>query len=452
MQVSATKIDSANATISATIDSTLIAKTEEKIAKQYAQSAKIDGFRKGKVPTAIIKKRFGDQLTNDVKTAIAEEALKAGLKDLGEVELLGNPVVTKYEESLVELHIPIRPAIDLGDYMALVPTHKEIKIAKKDIEDAIKKAASSTVPSEEIKTKRALKNTDIALFDFDGFVDGKPLENGSAKSQELEIGSGSFIPGFEEQMVGMKAGESKTLELKFPDEYHAKDIAGKDVKFEVVLHAIKTKKAVEINDELAKTLLPNIEDATVEKLYEVVEESMANEEKTKLFAEELKPQLLDLLAQKYSFDIPKTILDQEIDHLVNQEAGKLSKEELEKIAKDPKEIEKLRDAQKDEASKRVKITLLIDAIAKAEGVSVSDQEAVQVIYYEAMRTGSNPKDMLDYYKKNNLLPVVKMSITEDKTLTVLLEKKNSKDDKKPESEKKPATKKPATKAKKSEEQ
>lgn len=451
MQVSAKRVDGANATISATIDSDLVAKTEEKIAKRYAQNVKIDGFRKGKVPVAVIKQRYADQLTNDVRTAIAEDALKVGLKELGEVELLGTPVVTKYEEKLVELAIPLRPTIDLGDYMAVVPTHKEIKITKKSVEDTIKKAAASTMPTEEIKTKRALKEGDIAFFDFDGFMDGKPLANGSAKSQELEIGSNSFIPGFEDQMVGMKAGESKTLELKFPDEYHARDIAGKDVKFEVTLHSIKTRKAVELNDELAKSLLPNIEDATLEKLYEVVEESMVNEEKAKLFEEELKPKLLDTLADKYNFDLPKTILDQEIDHLTNQEANKLSKEELEKLAKDQKEIEKLREAQRAEATKRVKITLLVDAIAKKEGISVSDQEAAQVVYYEAMRTGNNPKEMLEYYRNNNLLPVVKMSITEDKTLTALLDKKNKKEDKKPAAKAETAEKKPEAKAEGAEE-
>lgn len=430
MQVVAKKLDSANATVSATIDSGLVAKTEEKVAKKYAQNAKIDGFRKGKVPITVIKKRFADQLTQDVRNAVAQEALQSGLKELGEVELLGTPLVTKFDDSSIELHIPLRPVIDLGDYMAIVPTYDKIKVTKKSIEETIKKAASATAPSEEIKTKRALKEGDIAVFDFDGFIDGKPLANGSAKSHELEIGSNSFIAGFEEQMIGMKVGEQKQLDLKFPDDYHAKDIAGKDVKFDVVLHAIKTKKAVELNEELAKTLLPNMQDATLEKLFEIVEGSLADEEKAKLYANDLKPKLLDLLTEKYSFDIPKTILDQEIDFLVNQEASKLSQEELSKLAADPKEIEKLKDSQKDEATKRVKITLLMDAIAKKEGVVVSDQEALQTIYYEAMRTGTNPKDMLDYYKKNNLLPVIKMSIVEDKTLTLLLDKKNNVDDKK----------------------
>lgn len=455
MQLDAKKLDSANALITATVDSKTVAKSEEKIAAKYAKQAKVDGFRKGKVPVALIKQRFKDDLANDVRSSVAQEVVEAGLKKLGEVEMLGSPSVSRFDEKgdtiEIEVRIPTRPTIDLGDYMKHVPTHKEIKIDKKKVEEAIEKAAKSTAPLEEIKTKRALKSGDVAVLDFDGFVDGAPLPNGSAKNQELEIGSNSFIAGFEDQMIGMKIGEAKTLELKFPDEYHAKDIAGKEVKFDVVLHAIKTRKAPEINDELAKTLLPNMEGANLEKLYEVVEESMINEEKAKLFQDELKPKLLEAFTKHYNFDVPQTILDQEIEHLINQKARELPQAELEKLAQDQKEIEKLKDSVKDEAKDRVKTTLLIDAIAKAENISVTDQEAAQVIYYEAYRSGQNPKDMLDYYRKQNLLPVVKMSITEDKTLNALLEKKNSKPAKKSEEVGEEKPKKAPAKAKKKEE-
>ncbi|MGE4294331.1 MAG: trigger factor [Campylobacterales bacterium] len=443
MQVSSKRLNSANAAISATVDAASIAKAEDRIAQSLAREAKMDGFRKGKVPTALIKQRFKDRMAADVRSELAQQALEAGLKELGNPELLGMPSITRFDEKAnsfeLELKLSTRPNVDLGDYMAIVPEHKPVAIPAKEVEEAMQKAADSTAIAEEVKTKRALKNKDVAVFDFAGFLDDKPLERGSGNDHELEIGSNSFIPGFEEQMVGMKPGENRTLNLTFPEDYHAGEIAGKAVRFEVTLKSIKVKNPVVLDDATAAKLLPGVEGANLEKLREVVEQSMAGEKKSELYQNELKPKLLESLTKKYKFDLPETIVDQEIDHLATQKAREMDEEALQKLSGNEDEIKKLRESVRAEAEDRVKTTLIIDALAKAEAVSVSDQEVMQVIYYEGMRSGMNPKELLEYYKQNNLLPVVKMSLTEDRVLNTLLSKKND-----AETAEKPA-KKPAAK-------
>ena len=445
MQVSTKRLDSANATISAQVEPPLVSKTEERIARSIAKEAKFDGFRKGKVPIALIKQRYGDKLINEVRSEIAQEVLSEGLKALEQPEMIGTPSVSRFEEKEggydLEITIATRPEIELGSYLDLVPTFKAPSITKKEIEETLKKAAESTVAPEEIKTKRALKEKDIALFDFEGFIDDQPLERGSATDQELEIGKGQFIPGFEEQMVGMKPGESRTLNVTFPEDYQAKEIAGKPVRFEVTLKGIKTRPAVVLDDEVAKKLLPGDEEASLEKLRATIEESMVGEKRSELIQGDLKPKLLEVLTRHYQFDLPKNIVEQEIDHLASNKAREMSEEDLKKLSGDEKAIADLRESVREEAQERVKTTLIIDALAKAEEVSVNDQEVMQVVYYEAMRAGQDPKKMLEYYKENNLIPVIKMSLTEDRVLTTLLDKKNPK----PEAAKAPAAKKPAAK-------
>jgi trigger factor len=146
-------------------------------------------------------------------------------------------------------------------------------------------------------------------------------------------------------------------------------------------------------------------------------------QKSKLYNEELRPKLLEALIKKYDFDLPEIILEQEIDHLATQKARTLNEDELKKLQSDENALKALREEFRAEAKERVKTTLLIDAIAKAENIAVSDREVAQAIYYQAMQSGQNPKDALEYYRKNNLTAVVKMSLTEDRAVTALLDRK-----------------------------
>ncbi|MDR1452043.1 MAG: trigger factor [Helicobacteraceae bacterium] len=427
MQIFAKKIDGANAVITVKFDKKTVAEAETLAAAKIAKEANIAGFRRGKIPPAIIKLRFKDQLDADARSRLAARAFEDGFVKLEKPDLIGAPVVTKTscgDDLELELKLSLRPAIELGDYNALTPSFKPIKVSPESLRQTLERAADSAVAPETIDEKRGLQNGDYAQFDFDGYADGEPIANASAKDYEIKIGANSFIPGFEEQMLGLQVGEERKIAVTFPKEYHVSTIAGKEATFDVTLKAIKVKKPAVINDETAKKLLPNIEDANVEKLTAAVEKTLFDEQKSKLYNEELRPKLLEALLKTYDFDLPEIILEQEIDHLAAQKAGTLDDEGLQKLQNDESALKALREEFRSEAKERVKTTLLIDAIAKAEGIEISDREVAQAIYYQAMQTGQDPKKTLDYYRKNNLTAVVKMTLTEDRALTALLDRKS----------------------------
>jgi len=221
----------------------------------------------------------------------------------------------------------------------------------------------------------------------------------------------------------MKPGETRTIEVTFPEDYHNKDIAGKKAKFEVTLKEIQVKEEPKIDDELAKKMLPNEENPTVELLKEKIKEQIKSEKLSKLYNEELKPKLIENLVEKYDFDLPENIVEQEIDIKLNEKLRSMSEDELKELKDNPDKVKELRESLKDEAKKSVKATFIVDALAKKEGISVDDNEVIQTIYYEAMQMGQNPQEVLEAYKKQGLLPAIKMAMIEDKLLTHLLNKK-----------------------------
>jgi trigger factor len=427
MKVSSKQINSANGIVNATISKAVVEAKEKVLAQKAAKDMKVDGFRKGKVPVQVIISRYGAQIRQDSQNAIVQEVFEIGIKDLGDVEVLGNPKFTKFEEKEdgidLEFKVALRPAMNLTDYDKLVPYFKAEKVTEAEINKSLEDAAKAVSEPVKLKRKRMLREGDIAIFDFEGIVDGKSVESATAKNFSLEIGSGRLIEGFESGMVGMKYDETKELDLKFPETYHAKELAGKDVKFIVTLNEIQEKEVPEINDDLAKKLIPNDPEMTLEKLKEIVKESLESEKTSKLYNSELKPKLLETLVKAFDFALPENIVEEEVNSLLNNKIRTMSEEEIKALREDEKKLEALKKEVEPEAAERVKTTLIVDELAKQEGVTISDQEVAQTMYYEAMQMGQDPKAMMDYYQSQGLMPIVKMSMLEDRVLSHLLNKK-----------------------------
>ena len=259
----------------------------------------------------------------------------------------------------------------------------------------------------------------MVVIDFEGFVDGVAFEGGKAEKFNLKIGSGQFIPGFEEQIIGMKYDEEKTITVTFPEEYQSKELAGKEAEFKVTLHEIQEQVPAELNDELAQKLLQD-DKATLDTLKEKLKEQIVNEKVSKVYNEELKPQLIEALVENFDFALPNNIVEQEIDAKINAKAREMSEDELNEFKENPEKVEALRDEVREEAENSVKATFIVDALAKKEAVNVDDQEVSQAIYYEAMMSGQDPQQVIKYYQENNLLPAVKMGMIEDKLFGKLL--------------------------------
>ncbi|EAK0964335.1 trigger factor [Campylobacter felis] len=437
MEVKAKQLDSVNAAASVKIPSGSINTEVENLAKKASKTIKMDGFRPGKVPVSAVLKRYEKELRNDAEQNLFKNAVDSALKELKKdlKELVGEPYFEKFEREndaiIAELILSFKPELKLEGYEKCIPEFSTPKVSKKEIDEKKNELLKRYATTEAIKTKRALKEGDYAKFDFEGFIDGKAFDGGKAENYVLEIGSKQFIPGFEEAMVGMKSGEEKDISVTFPKEYGAANLAGKDAIFKIKLHEIQELKFPELNEELLKKLLPNEEKASEELLDEKLKEQIKNEKLFKLINEELKAKFADSLIETFEFDLPKGILEQEIDMQFRQAFGAFSEEEKKEIQNDKDKYEAKRNSFKDEAKKSVKLTFIIDELAKLRKIEVSDQELVQAVYFEAYRYGFNPKEHLENYKKQGALPAVKMALIEEKLFNdIFMPKEKAKKEKK----------------------
>jgi len=428
MEIKANKINGANAVIEATISMDEVNANVEKIAKQLAKTANIQGFRKGKVPVAIVKKQYGQKLVEDAEAEALREVLAKGLEELNIANdsLLGEPTIAKFDKSddkiEVEIKVAMRPEINLDDVDSLVPDFKKPEVTDEEVEARIKEIAEAQAPLVDIKRNRKMKEGDTAVIDFEGFIDGEPFEGGKGENFELLLGSGQFIPGFEDQLIGVKRDEEVEINVTFPEEYGAKDLAGKEAMFKVKVNGVKVKDDVEINDELAQKLLAK-EDATLDELKAEVKKVIEQEKLAKLYNDELKPKLLEALVEKIDFDLPEFVVEQEIDMAVNKKASTMSEDEIKELRENPEKLKELRESFRDEAAKSVKATFIIDALAQKLGIKVEEQEVMQTIYYEAMQMGQDPQKAFEQYKAAGYIPAIQMSMVEDRVLTALLNKK-----------------------------
>jgi len=432
MEMSTNKINAANAEISATVTASDLDKHFDNMAKELSKQANIPGFRKGKVPVNAVKKQYGERLMQDAESQAVREALNEGLNALSVAAdaLIGEPQFSKFdkkEDGTIEMTIKVamRPEIDLGDYQAHVPEVKAPKISAKAVTDRIQEIAKAQAPFVDVEEDRPVEEGDTAVIDFEGFLDGEAFEGGKAEEFPLNIGSGQFIPGFEEQIIGMKAGDEKMIDVTFPESYGSDKLAGKPAQFKVKLHKIQTKEKVRMDAKLAKQLLPGEEEPTMDMVKEQVQKQLENEERSKLFNEKLKPELLEAFVAAYSFDLPEFVVEQEMDMALNNKAREMSEEEITALREDQEKVKELRETFRDDATRSVKATFIIDALAKAEGVNVNEQEVMQTIYFEAMQTGQDPQAVYSHYQESGYLPAIQMAMVEDKVLSGLLNAKTA---------------------------
>lgn len=426
MKVTVNKVDDANVIIGGTIDNSAIEANINKMAAQAGKEIKVDGFRKGKVPAHVVKKLHGDKLAQDAEGEALKELIDAGIKEAGikPTDILGQPTFKKYDKKEtgieVEVEVSTRPVFEPEGHMDVLPAFEKPTASDKAVEEKLEEIAAQQSPYEKIKRKRMVKDGDMVVIDFEGFVDGEAFAGGKAEKFNLKIGSGQFIPGFEEQIIGMKYDEEKMITVTFPEAYQSSDLAGKEAEFKVKLHEIQEQVPAELNDELAKKLLRGEENATLEMLKERVKTQIESTEISKLYNEDLKPKLVEALVEKFDFALPNNIVEQEIDAKVNARAREMSEEELNSYKNNPEKVEALREELRADAVASVKATFIVDALARKEEVTVDDQEVSQAIYYEAMMSGQNPQEVIKYYQENNLLPAVKMGMIEDKLFGKML--------------------------------
>jgi len=429
MEIKTNKINGANAEIEAVIPREVVDANLEKIAKELTKTASVQGFRKGKVPVSVVKKQYGDRLVQDAEAEALREVLNKGLDQLkiAQTSLIGEPNISKFVKSDnqidVVVKVALRPEIDLGSYADLVAEFDKPSVDEKQVNEKLEQLASSQGKYIDLKRKRMARKDDSVILDFEGSIDGELFEGGAAKEFALVLGSNQFIPGFEDQVVGMKIDEEKVVKVTFPESYGSDKLAGKDAEFKVTVHNIQEKVNVEIDDALAEKVLAGQDNPTLENLTTQLKAQLENEAVAKLYNDDLKPKLLEDFVSKFQFDLPEFVVDQEIDVALNKKASTMSEDEIKELRESADKLEALRETFRDDAQKSVRATFIIDSLATAENVKVEENEVMQTIYYEAMQMGQDPKEAYDKYKEAGYLPAIQMSMVEDKVLTQILNSK-----------------------------
>ncbi len=361
------------------VDADTVNKGLDAAFNKVVKQVNVPGFRKGKMPRGMFEKRFGvEALYQDALDILLPEAYANAVMEAG-IEPIDRPEIDveqleKGQPLIIKATVQVKPEVKLGDYKGLEVEKVETEVTAEDV-DAEIKALQERHAELAVKEEGQTAEGDTVTIDFEGFVDGEAFEGGKAENYALELGSGSFIPGFEEQLVGLEAGAEKEVEVSFPEEYHAAELAGKPATFKVKLHEIKTKELPELDDEFAKDVDEEVETlaALKEKIENRLKESKKNEAEQKL-----RDSLVEKAAENAEVEVPEVMVKNEVDRMMDEFGQRLQMQgmNLELYFQFSGQTEEdLRGQMQEDAKKRVLTNLTLEAIAKAENIEVSDEEA-----------------------------------------------------------------------------
>ncbi|MDY5653826.1 MAG: trigger factor [Erysipelotrichaceae bacterium] len=399
------KVENAKVEITSVVDGEKWAEAYNKAFNKLAAKTSIDGFRKGKAPKNILKKVINPQsVCYEAVDEIAQSVLEEAIKEHN-VELIDRPELnlgTVNETSCTFIFTcPVPPDVELGDYKNLGYHVEEVSVTDGDVEAELDKLKEQKAELE-IKEEGELENGDISVIDYEGFKDGVPFEGGKGENFELTIGSGQFIPGFEEQLIGMKTEEEKEINVTFPENYHVEELKGQPVIFKVKLHEIKKKVLPELDEELIKDL--KIEN--VNTLDELKEYYRANLLKSRKDWAENKAldEAINKLVEEAAVEIPEVMINSMCDNMINEYgqqfmAQGLSMEQFRSMFGE--NVDGLRNAFRPEAEKRVKTNLCLNKLAELENLNV-DAEDLEKYYSDLAETYSMPvEDVKKYIPESN---------------------------------------------------
>ncbi|EAF3073613.1 trigger factor [Listeria monocytogenes] len=351
----------------------------------------VPGFRKGKVPRQIFNQRFGEEaLFQDALDILLPEVYSAAIDEAG-IDPVDTPQVNiesmeKGETWVLTAEVTVKPEVKLGDYKGLEVEKRETELTTEELEAELKQLQERQAELV-VKEDAPAENGDTVILDFEGFKDGVAFEGGQAENHSLELGSGQFIPGFEEKLVGLKAGDEADIELTFPEEYHAEDLAGQPVVFKVKLHEIKTKEVPALDDELAKDIDEEVE--TLDELKEKISKRL-QEAKEESVAQAKQEEVIAKAVENAEVDIPHAMVHHEADHLMNHFAQDLQAQGLtpELYYQFTGQTEEAMHAQMEkDAEKRVKMNLVLEAIAEAENIEPTEEAIDEEISILAEKYG-----------------------------------------------------------------
>ncbi len=413
-----------NVTISAKDFDAEVEKKLNKIAKTVSMA----GFRAGKVPFAMVKKKYQGNAMSEA----LDDSIRDTVNNLLQEKKL-RPVFTpdvdlkKFEEGKdieFTVSMEIMPEIELKDFSSIKVEKLTADVPTEEVEKALNYMVESHRDSTKVEEDRPTVKGDIAVIDFIGSIDGVEFKGGKGEAYPLEIGSNSFIPGYEEQLIGKKVGDVVNVKATFPENYHAKDLAGKEALFVTTIKEIRQIKKAEINDEFAKSMGKKSLDELKEEVKKHIASDYENASKMKM-----KRSLLDALDKAYKFDVPQKLVDMEYDAIVKQYEVAKKNNQLDEDEKKKKEADLLKE-YKEIAVRRVKLGLLLAEVGSKEKIEVKQEDINKAIMNEAQRYPMQAQAIFDFYLKNKeAIERLRTQVYEEKVMDFVLSKVETKEKK-----------------------
>ncbi|MCI7261050.1 MAG: trigger factor [Selenomonas sp.] len=425
MKVTAENGENQQVTLTIEVEAAEVTKAVNKAAKRLANRVNIPGFRKGKAPRIIVERHVGtDALMQEAFDLIAPQAFDNALKEQ-KIEPVTRPnidIVTLEDgkDLVFKATVTPRPEVKLGDYKGLKVEKQVAEVKDEDVEKQIKNFQDRQGKMVDAPEGAAVENGDFTTLNFEGFVDGTPFEGGKGEDYPLQIGSGSFIPGFEDQLVGAKIGEEKEVNVTFPEEYHSKDLAGKAAMFKCTIKSIKRKELPEINDELAKKVskfdtLDELKADIRKNLEENAERKAENDQKSAA---------IEQATNNIQVDIPAVMIDNRVTAMIQEMAMRLEQQgmKLEQYLQYAgTDIAKIREDYRETAEKNVKTDLMLEEVAKAEDIKVEAKDLDAEVAAMAAAYGATPQQVQKIIKEQGRIGDLAASVLRKKTAQFIID-------------------------------
>lgn len=425
MKVTVENGENQQVTLTIEVEAAEVNKAVEQACKRLANRVSIPGFRKGKAPRMIVERHVGkDAVLQEAFDIVAPKALSKAF-DEQKIDPVTRPSVDietleEGKDLVFKATVTPRPEVKLGDYKGLNVPKNEVNITDEDVEKQLKTFQDRQGKLVDAPEGAEVKDGDFTTLDFKGFVDGEAFDGGEGKDYPLQIGSNSFIPGFEDQLVGAKIGEERDVNVKFPEEYHAKELAGKDATFKCTIRSIKTKELPAIDDELAKKV------SKFETLDELKADIRKNlEENAERTAEnDQKSAAIEMATNNITVDIPAVMIDNRVTAMIQEMAMRLEQQgmKLEQYLQYAgTDIAKLREQYRETAEKNVKTDLMLEEVAKAEDIKVEAKDLNEEVAAMAAAYGATPQQVQKIIKEQGRIGDLAASVLRKKTAQFIID-------------------------------
>lgn len=424
MQATWEKQEKNQGVLTVEVDNDQVKEALDKAFKKVVKKVNVPGFRKGRVPRKIFEARFGvEALYQDALDILLPEAYGQAVEK-AEIEPVDRPEIDieqmeKDKPLIFKATVTVKPEVQLGEYKGLEVPEKDFSVTDEDVENDLKQQQERNAELIVLE-EGEVEEGDTVIIDFEGFIDGEAFEGGKAEKYSLEIGSNSFIPGFEDQLKGMKKDEEKDVNVTFPEDYHNEEFAGKEAVFKVKLHDIKRKKLPELDDEFAKDVS---EFETLDELKEDIKnrlEEGAKEEENRY----KRDTVVQKAAENATIDLPDVMIHNEVDQMLQEFSQRLQMQGMNlDLYYQFSGLDEagLREQFKEDAEKRVRANLTLEAIANAENIEVGDEEVDQEIEKMAEQYNRSVDELKKLFEAQGGLDNLKKELQIRKTIDLLVE-------------------------------